>query len=106
MTAPLNSTVLRISHESTADLVLKLRVILGRLGYRVEAANPQRVTVAELAALVHRPVAAVSRSIHRPGCPEFVAKKGKRRILWLELNDRLLDHLQNPPQGGKPRRTE
>jgi hypothetical protein len=93
MTAPLNQTVLRLPHTDTADLVRKLRVILGRLGYRVEAENPVRMTVGELAKMLHRPVSTVSRSFKRPSCPPFVCQRGKRRILWLEPNDRLLAYL-------------
>jgi hypothetical protein len=102
MTAPIHSSVLRISHEDAADLVAKLRVVLGRLGYRVEAANPVRMTVRELAGSLHKKVSTASKALRSPTCPDFVCKKGKRRILWLEPNDRLLDHLQNPPLGGRP----
>lgn len=99
MTAPLNSSVLRISHTDTADLVGKLKVILGRLGYRVENANPGRVTVGELAKLVHRNTSNVSTRLRSPHCPPYVSAKGKRRLLWIEPNDRLLSFLTNAHPG-------
>lgn len=106
MTAPLNSSVLRISHTDTADLVAKLRVVLGRLGYRVENANPGRVSVGELARLVHRNVTNVSTRLRSPHCPPYVSAKGKRRILWLEPNERLLSFLANSTPGQRTDRRD
>lgn len=42
-----------------------------------------------------RRVSCVSRALGRPSCPPFVCGRGKRRILWLEPNARLLGWLQN-----------
>lgn len=99
MTAPLNPSVLRISHTDTADLVAKCKVILGRLGYRVEKSGPCRLTVGELAKLVHRNTSNVSTRLRSPHCPPYVSAKGKRRILWLEPNERLLSFLANSTPG-------
>jgi hypothetical protein len=82
-----------IEYADNAELVAKLSAILSTFGYRVEAANPVRMTVGELAKMLHRPVSTVSRSFKRPSCPPFVCQRGKKRILWLEANDRLLAYL-------------
>jgi len=91
-----------LTYSDNAELCAKLKSIAARFGYRMEKLDPGRLTVGELARLVHRPVSTVTRSLQRPSCPEFVSKRGKRRILWIEPNDRLISYLQNPPFGGRP----
>jgi len=85
--------VLRISHESQDELERKLVTIMERYGYRVER-PAQQVTVKELCALVGRSVGSVSRSLHRPSCPDFDCVRGKRRIIRLTPNPRLLAYLR------------
>lgn len=91
--------VLRISYTDEAEKVAKLRSILGRLGYRSELANPGRVTVGELAKLVHRNLSNISTRLRSPHCPPYVSARGKRRILWIEPNDALLSYLTNNTPG-------
>lgn len=88
-----------IEHADTAELVVKLRSILGRLGYRSELANPVHVTVGELARMTHRNLSNVSTRLRSKHCPPFVSAKGKKRFLWIELNDELLSYLQNNNSG-------
>lgn len=95
-----------LEYADNAELVAKLRAVAASFGYTMTKANPGRVTVGELAKLVHRPVSTVSRALSRPSCPPFVAKRGKKRILWLEPNDRLLSFLANGASEGAPRRTQ
>lgn len=91
--------VLRIQYEDEAEKVAKLRSILGRLGYRSELANPQRLTVGELAKMLGRNMSNVSTQLRSKHCPPFVSAKGKKRILWLEPNDDLLSFLANSTKG-------
>jgi len=98
--------ICKISYADNAELIAKMKSIAARFGYIMTAADPGRLTVGELAKLVHRPVSTVTRSLRRPSCPEFVFAKGKRRILWIEPNDRLVSYLQNPSCGGRPTHTK
>lgn len=91
-----------ISYADNGELVTKLKVVAARFGYTMQPVDRARLTVGELAALVHRPVSTVSRALKRPSCPEYVARKGQRRILWIEPNPRLISFLTNPSFGGRP----
>lgn len=86
-------TTLRLDYSSEDELNRKLRIIMRKRGFVVTDAAPQRLSVGELAKLVQRPVSTVSMALKRPSCPEYDCKRGKRRILWIELNDRLLSFL-------------
>lgn len=93
-----------LHYDDSAEMILKLKTIAARFGYALIPTNPGTITIGKLARLVHRPVACVSRALGRPTCPPFVCRRGKRRIIALELNDRLLSFLQNPPNGRPARR--
>lgn len=83
-------TTLRISFCSEDELDVKLALIMRHRGYHVERPPTEMITVKELARRVGRSNGSVSRSLHRPMCPSFHAIRGKRRILKLEPNARLL----------------
>lgn len=91
-----------LQYENNAELDRKLKTIMERRGFHVSPIAPERISVAELARRVGRPVPSVSKSLRSLSCPSFERKMGVRRILWLEPNDRLLSYLQNPPLGGRP----
>lgn len=99
MTEPIHATVLRISHSSEDELDRKLTVIMQRRGFHVEKAAAERITVGELARRVGRNLTNVSTMLRQSDCPSFVHNKGKRRILWLEPNERLMTHLTPTPKG-------
>lgn len=88
-----------LQYEDNAEMVAKLKVVLARFGYRVEQANPIRMSVGELAKSLRRNLSNVSTQLRSPHCPPFVSAKGKRRILWLEVNDQLVSFLQNTTKG-------
>lgn len=77
-------TVCRIAYDNNAELIAKLRIVAASFGYALVPTNPGTVTIGELARLVHRPVACVSRALGRPTCPPFVCRRGKRRIVALK----------------------
>lgn len=89
-----------INHTDTTDLVRRLKVILGRLGYRVEPASPARVGVGELAKLVNRSISNVSKRLRSPHCPQCKCYLGPTgRILELEPNASLISWLTNSTPG-------
>lgn len=102
MTAPLNQTVLRIAFSSEDELNRKLCEVMRKRGFEVAPAQKERLTVGQLAKRINRPVSTVSRSLTRPTCPEFVCQRGKKRIVWLEPNDRLLSFLESIPTHTNP----
>lgn len=95
----MSAGVLRLTHESEVDLTAKLAHILRRRGYCVTPAQPERLSVGQLARLVGRPVSTVCMSLRRPSCPPFVSAKGKRRFIWIEVNERLLSFLRDWRKG-------
>lgn len=88
---------IRISFEDEAELDRKLVLVMNKRGFTVERRTEQ-VTVKALAARVGRPVASVSRALHRASCPPFDACYGRgnarKRILRITPNARLLDWLR------------
>lgn len=82
-----------LDYADESELDRKCIAILTARGYRVERANPERTTVGALAKQLGRPVSTISASLRRPSCPEYVAKRGNLRIVWIEPNDKLLAFL-------------
>lgn len=84
---------LTITFEDDAERDRKLASIMQTLGFTVTRTPPERVTVGELAKLVGRSVATVSRSLRRGSCPDFNGRQGVKKLLWLEPNPQLIDYL-------------
>lgn len=87
---------LTIHFEDEHERNRKLVVIMEKLGYTVTANPVERISVGELARRVNRRVSTVSRSLRRAGCPPFVGKQGKRRLIWIEPTRALLAYLETP----------
>lgn len=102
MSEPTHATTLRISHSTEDELNRKLTAIMHARGFVVSRAAPERISVGELAKRVNRRVSTVCRSLRRQNCPPFESRKGKRRTLWIEPNERLISYLTNPSPGGRP----
>jgi hypothetical protein len=93
---------LRISYDTIQERDEKLISIVRRLGYRVEPALPERLTVSQLADRVNRRPDTVSMSLKRPSCPPYECLRGKRRILWIEPSAALLAFLSEDRKGQRP----
>lgn len=89
----MTTTVLRIEYQSQDEKARRLIAILSAMGYRVERTTLPAVTIPELAARVGRHPRSISRSLRRVSCPPFEAKRGRRRIITLVPNDRLIAFL-------------
>lgn len=90
---------LRLNYRDEADLDEKLKIILECRGYIVFTATKERISVRELARRVGKNLSNVSTRLRSPHCPAFVCAMGKKRILWLEPNERLLSFLRNSTTG-------
>lgn len=86
--------VIRISFADEQEMDRKLVAIMEKRGFRVERLEPAQLTVSQLARVVKRNFKSVSRSLHRISCPPFDCVKGKKRILKLTPNPRLLAYLK------------
>lgn len=91
--------ILRLTYSDEADLDAKLKSIMHRRGFVVEPAAPERLTVGLLAKRLGRNLTNVSTQLRSAHCPPFERQMGKRRILWLVPNDRLLSFLRNATSG-------
>lgn len=90
---------LRLSYADEAELDGKLKAIMHRRGFVVAPAAPERITVGELARRLGRNISNVSTQLRSKHCPPFESGMGKRRIVWLIPNDRLLSFLRNATPG-------
>lgn len=88
-----------VEYSDQAEMIVKLRAIASRLGYELTKAAPERISVGQLARLVGRPVSTVSRALRRPSCPDFQARQGRRRIVWIIASPALLSFLRNSTPG-------
>lgn len=95
----MSTSTFKLSHASEDELTRKLIIVMQRRGYRVERANPERISVGQLSKRVGRPLSTVSRSLRRPSCPPYVAGRGKTRLLWVEVTAGLLAYLRDWRKG-------
>lgn len=92
-------THIKISYADEDELNRKLSSIMHRRGFVVTKADPERMTVGQLARMVGRPVSTVSRALKRPSCPPFESGRGRVRKVWIAPNARLLAFLRDWRKG-------
>jgi len=98
MSEALTPNCVRFSYADDGELDRKLIATLEKRGYHVTRKSTERITVGELARRVGRPLQTVSAMLHRDDCPLANVQYGfgqiRKRILWLEPTERLIDWLK------------